>query len=178
MTPKKASSKATTVNLRAICSIVDEENALLAFPPCMIETLKRMAKRIGVSTWMLMIPTTSSASFFLGPGAIVKVEDMDWICGMIHWGWVVAHSGFGKSQSHAKIDKNIQAVEALINDIIKAKVLEKLDPNLYHEGGTDFEELMANTKFVKIQLDGAVSDFDRKAVCFHGMYAIAFHCLP
>jgi RNA-binding protein YhbY len=68
----------------------------------------------------------------------------------------VAHSGFGKSQSHKKIDNNIQAVEAQINDIIKAKVLEQLDPKLYEEGTTDFEELMANTKFVNIQLDGAV----------------------
>jgi hypothetical protein len=162
MTPRKSSTKSTTVNIRAICSIVNEEDAVQAFPPCKIETLKRMAGRIGVSTWMLMIPTTSSASFFFGPGFIVKVDGMDWVCGEVHWGWVVAHSGFGKSQSHKKIDNNIQAVEAQINDIIKAKVLEQLDPKLYEEGTTDFEELMANTKFVKIQLDGTVSILKRE----------------
>jgi hypothetical protein len=157
MIPKKASSASSApLNMQGICSLLTEENARSAFPASLVENLLRTASRIGVSVWMLILPMTSSCSFFLGPGSVVKVEDLDWTVITVHWGWVVAHSGFGKSQSRKKIDKNIEAVEAQINDIIKAKALETLDPDARHEDSSEYEDLMQKVKLVKIQLDGAV----------------------
>ncbi|GAQ93068.1 hypothetical protein KFL_012810020 [Klebsormidium nitens] len=85
-----------------------------------------MGKRIGVSSWMLMVPMTSCASYFLGPKAVVEIEGLDWKSNLIHWGFCVGPSGFGKSQAYQKISKNIDLVERIINDEIMEHLMYRL----------------------------------------------------
>lgn len=101
---------------------------------------------------------TTAASYFLGPNAVVVIDGVDWSSKLIHWGFCVGPSGFGKSQAHQKVSKNIDVVERLINDEIKEHVLKHLDPDIYKEGSHDLEKVLSETKFVKVKMDGAVSN--------------------
>ncbi|GAQ92740.1 hypothetical protein KFL_011160020 [Klebsormidium nitens] len=147
---------------RAVCLIVDDENAKSSFPPEVLKMLHRMGKRIGVSAWMLMVPMTSCASYFLGPNALVEVDGVDWKSNLIHWGFCVGPSGFGKSQAYQKISKNIDVVERIINDEIMEHILKDLDRQVYKEGSSEFEKLMSEIKFLKVKMDGAMLDAYKK----------------
>ncbi|GAQ90872.1 hypothetical protein KFL_006950070 [Klebsormidium nitens] len=152
--------------MRAICLFVNEDNAKSAFPPVVLEMLARMGQRIGVSSWMLLIPVISAASYFLGPGSRVKVEGLDWLQKLIHWGFVVGDSGHGKSQAHNKLSDIIDSVEGDINEAKKDAVLNGKNPQLYPEGSPDLEELLDKVQFAKIKLDGAVN-FERLFQLLH-----------
>ncbi|GAQ84426.1 hypothetical protein KFL_001880190 [Klebsormidium nitens] len=163
MPPKRSSfgDQSSIANQsRAVCLIINEENAKTSFPSEALNMLQRMGKRIGVSSWMLMVPLTSCASYFLGPNSRVEVEGLEWKSNLIHWGFCVGPSGFGKFQAYHKISTNIDVVERLINDEIMEHVLKSVDREVYREGSAELEKLLSEISFLKVKCDGAVN-FER-----------------
>ena len=144
--------------MKQISSLLSEENAATNFPVRVHEILQRTAGRIACSTWMLMIPFTSATGYFLGPFSEVIVAGVDWIQTTQNWSLAVGDSGNGKSQACKKLTKVIDAVEEVINQDMKKHLLQKLNPDGdLDEDSEDYKNLMQNTTWLRIRIDGAVS---------------------
>jgi hypothetical protein len=144
-------------NLRAITAILNDENLLESFPPALGDVICRMAKRIGVSPWMLATPATSIFSYFLGLGSRVEVLQYDWSTNTLSWTLVIAHNGTGKSQAYVKLQKSVEAVEAQLNAEVKEKLMQYLEKSEIPEDTEEWEDAWRNAGFIKIAVDGAVS---------------------
>lgn len=98
------------------------------------------------------------SGYCLGPLSLVKVLRYDWTAKSLTWNIVVSPSGGGKSQAFAKVQKAVLAFEERVIAEVKEKVLKYLEEGEIPEGSEEYDEAWKKAGFVRVSVEGAVSD--------------------
>jgi hypothetical protein len=119
---------------------------------------------------MLGSPLISVSGYCFGPLSLVRVLRYDWTAKSLTWNIVVSPSGGGKSQAFAKVQKAVLAFEERVIAELKEKVLKYLEEGEISEGSEEYDEAWKKAGFVRVSVEGAISDCLSQKLHFFQLY--------